>query len=103
MEIIDNTSFWVGKTIGMDEELAKSTAEAEATGDKDKFRENIAKHIKSIKDSAYQQALKDRPDVSAGNGSGNNGSLATELALKSAGRNNQADVNILKHYTIGGN
>ena len=102
MAIIDNTSFWVGKSIGMDETLAKATAEAEAKGDKEAFRKNIEKHIKSIRDSAYQQALKDRPDIAAGHGTADKKSLAAELAVKSAKKNTTADTAILKNYIVGG-
>lgn len=98
MAIIDNTSFWGGKSIGMDEELAKATAEAEATGDKEKFRENIVKHIKAIKDSAYQQALKDRPDPAAGNGNADKNIAANEKAVASAKRMGGVNENILKQY-----
>ena len=98
MSVIDNTAFWGGASIGMDEELAKATAEAEATGDKEKFRTNIAKHIKSIKDSAYQQALKDRPGIAAGNGDMDKNALAIEKAKASAGRRSGVNEDILKHY-----
>lgn len=98
MAIIDNTSFWGGKSIGMDEELAKATAEAEATGDKEKFRENIVKHIKAIRDSAYQQALKDRPDPAAGNGNADKNIAANEKAVASAKRMGGVNENILKQY-----
>ena len=98
MEIVDNTAFWVGKSIGMDEKLAKATAEAEAKGDKEAFRRNIEKHIKSIQDSAYQQALKDRPDPAAGNGDADKNTLAMDKAKAAAKRMGGVDENILKHY-----
>lgn len=98
MAVIDNTSFWGGKSIGMDEALAKSTAEAEATGDKEKFRENIAKHIKSIRDSAYQQALADRPEIAAGNGAADKNSAAKEMAVASAKRLGGVNEEIIKQY-----
>ena len=98
MAVIDNTSFWGGKSIGMDEALAKSTAEAEATGDKEKFRENIAKHIKSIKDSAYQQALADRPEIAAGNGAADKNSAAKDMAVASAKRLGGVNEDIIKQY-----
>lgn len=98
MAIIDNTAFWGGKSIGMDESLAKQTAEAEAKGDKDKFRELIGKHIKAVRDSAYQQALKDRPDIAAGHGSADKTTMAEEMAIAAAKRRSGVDENILKHY-----
>lgn len=98
MAIIDNTAFWGGKSIEMDESLAKQTAEAEAKGDKDKFRELIGKHIKAVRDSAYQQALKDRPDIAAGHGSADKTTMADELAIAAAKRRGGVDENILKHY-----
>lgn len=98
MAVIDNTSFWGGKSIGMDEALAKSTAEAEATGDKEKFRENIANHIKSIKDSAYQQALADRPEIAAGNGAADKNSAAKDMAVASAKRLGGVNEDIIKQY-----
>lgn len=97
MAVIDNTSFWGGASIGMDEALAKSTAEAEALGDKEKFRANIVKHIKAIKENAIQQALKDRPDISAGNGDTSN-TVAEEKAKFLAKRQNGINQDILKNY-----
>ena len=97
MAVIDNTSFWGGASIGMDETLAKSTAEAEALGDKEKFRANIVKHIKTIKENAVQQALKDRPDISAGNGDTSN-TVAEEKAKSLAKRQNGINQDILKNY-----
>ncbi len=102
MAIIDNTSFWGGKSIGMDEALAKSTAEAEAKGDKDAFRKNIASHIEAIKKAAYNQALKDRPDIKAGSGEPGKDSLAEELARKVAKKNVSVDTNSLKNFMVGG-
>lgn len=98
MAVIDNAAFWGGKSIGMDESLAKATAEAEATGDKEAFRKNIAKHIKAIKDAAYQQALADRPDPHAGNGDTDKNAVAIEKAAASAKRMGGANEDILKHY-----
>lgn len=98
MAVIDNTSFWGGKSIGMDETLAKATAEAEATGDKEKFRECITKHIKSVRDEAYQQAMSDRPPINAGNGAGDKNAVANERAIASAKRTGAANEDILKHY-----
>lgn len=98
MAVIDNTSFWGGASIGMDEALAKSTAEAEALGDKEKFRANIVKHIKAIKENAIQQALKDRPDISAGNGDADKNAAAKEAAQAAAKRAGTANQDILNHY-----
>lgn len=98
MAVIDNTSFWGGASIGMDEALAKATAEAEALGDKEKFRANIVKHIKTIKENATQQALKDRPDISAGNGDTDKNAAAKEAAQAAAKRAGTANQDILNHY-----
>lgn len=98
MAVIDNTSFWGGKSIGMDEELAKATAEAEATGDKEKFRECITKHIKSVRDEAYQQAMSDRPSINAGNGAGDKNAVANEKAKAAAARRSGVNEDILNHY-----
>lgn len=94
LNVIDNTSFWGGASIGMDEALAKSTAEAEALGDKEKFRANIVKHIKAIKENALQEALKERTDIKAGNGDTDKNSLAKEMAVASAKRAGTANESI---------
>lgn len=98
IDITDSTAFWGGKTIGMDDELAKSTAEAEVKGDKEKFRDNIVKHIKTIKDNSYHQALKDRGEIKAGNGEPDKNAAAKEAAAAAAKRVGTANQDILNHY-----
>lgn len=83
----------------MDEKLAESTAKAETEGDKDTVHANIAKHIKAIKDAAYQQALKDRPDPKAGNGDADDkNASALAMAAAYAGRQNGVNMDILNQY-----
>lgn len=98
MAIIDNTAFWGGKEIGMDEKTARATAEAEAIGDKENFRANIAKHIKSIRDTAMQEALKSRDDIKGGNGESNVDSMAVDMAKAYASRKNGVNMDILNLY-----
>lgn len=98
MAVIDNTAFWGGKEIGMDEKTARATAEAEALGDKESFRANIAKHIKAIKDTALQEALKSREEVKGGHGSGDTDSMAIAMAESYASRKNGVNMDILNQY-----
>lgn len=83
----------------MEENLATETAKAEISGDMETVISNIAKHIKTIKDTAYQKALKDRPDPKAGNGDANDeNASALEMAAAYAGRQNGVNMDILNQY-----
>lgn len=89
-------------SLGMTEELAEDCAKAELEGDMEKVSVNFKKHSEALTKAAYQQFLKDRPDINAGNGNSEN-SIAKEKARMSAKRfGNAADANILAHYGIGG-
>lgn len=94
----DYTELLMDKDIGMAKQEAKELAEMLVNGDFEKSLEIFSKHIKSIKDSAYQQALKDRPDIAAGNGDPDKNALAIEKAKASAGRRSGVNEDILKHY-----
>lgn len=82
----------------MDEKLAEETAKAEISGDMETVVSNIAKHIKAIKDTAYQQALSDRPEHKAGNGEGSGNSSAMSMAAAYANRKNGVNMDILNQY-----
>lgn len=78
----------------MGEKMAEETAKAEISGDMDTVVSNIAKHIKAIKDTAYQQALKDRPDVKGGNGDADTKSPALLKAMELSGGKTSRTVNV---------
>ena len=84
----------------MGEQLAEDTAKAEIKGDMDTVHANIAKHIKAIKDTAYQQALKDRPDPRGGNGDPDKNKNASSMAQARAyaARKNGVNMDILNMY-----
>lgn len=82
----------------MDEKLAEETAQAEISGDMETVVANIAKHIKAIKDTAYQKALSDRPDPKAGNGNADENSSAMAMAAAYAGRQSGVNMDILNQY-----
>lgn len=77
-------------TLEMNEEKAEETAKAEIAGDMEKVIANVASHIKEIKKAAAEEAinkfLAERPDIKAGNGDGEKGSLAEEKAKEFAPR-----------------
>lgn len=101
-KVRDFTELLMDKDIGMEKKEAKELAQMLVDGDLEKSLSILGKHIKAIKDSAYQQALKDRPDIAAGHGTADKKSLAAELAVKSAKKNTTADTAILKNYIVGG-
>lgn len=102
LAIMKNTAFWSNKRVGMDEELARTMAEEEASGNTESFHENIAKYIEAVRkssfDEGYQKYLKERPDVAAGNGNVDKNTVANEKAVASAKRMGGVNENILKQY-----
>lgn len=82
----------------MDEKLSEETAKAEIAGDMETVTANIGKHIKAIKDAAYHQALKDRPDINAGNGESDKNEMALSMAAAYASRKNGVNMDILNQY-----
>ena len=99
-KIRDYTELLMDKEIGMEKKGAKDLAQTLVDGDFDKALSMLGKHIKSIKDSAYQQALKDRPEPAAGTGVVKN-DLANKLATDSAKRMGGANENIINRYRRG--
>lgn len=89
------------RALGMDEALAKETAEAEIAGDMDKVAECYEKHINTVKANEYQRFLDGRDDPHSGRGNGSN-NVAEDLARQAAKTRRSADTNILEQYTIGG-
>lgn len=88
--------------IGMDEKTADNMAELTGDlADADKFFSALDKFIqgklKTAGEDALQKFLKDRPDIKAGTGAGEN-SLALEKAKELAKSSSGVNENILKHY-----
>lgn len=98
LNIIKSTKFYLSQ-VGMDEKLAEETAKAEISGDKDKVYENIAIHIKAIKDTAYQKALSERPEpkITYRNVCENSSEMAIAAAAEYA-RKNGVNMDILNQY-----
>ena len=97
-KIRDYTELLMDKDIGMAKKEAKDLSEMLVNGDFEKSLEILGKHIKTIKDEAYQQAMSDRPPINAGNGAGDKNAVANEKAIASAKRTGAANEDILKHY-----
>ena len=97
-KIRDYTELLMDKDIGMAKKEAKDLSEMLVNGDFEKSLEILGKHIKTIKDEAYQQAMSDRPAINAGNGAGDKNAVANEKAIASAKRTGAANEDILKHY-----
>lgn len=89
------------RALGMDEDLAKETAEAEINGDMDKVTECYQKHIKAVQANEYQKFLEGRNDPHSGRGDEKN-SVAEDFAKQAAHARKNADTDILKNYMIGG-
>lgn len=102
LAIMKNTAFWGNKKVGMDEELARKTAEEEATGSTETFHEIIQNYIETVRkssfDEGYQRQLKERPDVAAGNGNSDKNSAAIEMATASAKRMGGVNEKIINQY-----
>lgn len=90
------------RKLGMEEKFAKETAELEVKGDMEKVTSNIAKQMEANKKAAYDEFIKTRPDIQAGNGDGEKKSLAAEKAVAVAKRNAGANTDILANYISGG-
>lgn len=97
-KIRDCTEFLMDSNIGMDKKTAKEFAQKFVEGDFDNAMPILEKHIKAIKDDAYQQALSSRSDVKAGNGDVDEGSSAMEMAAAYASRKNGVNMDILNQY-----
>lgn len=97
-KIRDYTELLMDKDIGMAKKEAKDLSEMLVNGDFEKSLEILGKHIKTIKDEAYQQAMSDRPPINAGNGASDKNAVANEKAIASAKRTGAANEDILKHY-----
>lgn len=97
-KIRDYTELLMDKDIGMAKQEAKELSEMLVKGDFEKSLEILGKHIKTIKDEAYQQAMSDRPAINAGNGAVDKNAVANEKATASAKRTGAANEDILKHY-----
>lgn len=87
--------------LGMTEEDADEAAEAEISGDMDKWQAVMQRHIEKIKMDAENQAresfLKSRPDIKAGLGDVDHN--ASALAMAAAYASGQgADMDILNQY-----
>ena len=94
----DCTEFLMDSSIGMDKKTAKEFAQKFVEGDFDNAMPILEKHIKAIKDTAYQKALTDRPDPKAGNGNVNENSSAMAMAAAYAGRQSGVNMDILNQY-----
>lgn len=97
-KVRDYTELLMDKDIGMAKKEAKELSEMLVKGDFEKSLEILGKHIKTIKDEAYQQAMSDRPPINAGNGASDKNAVANEKAIASAKRTGAANEDILKHY-----
>ncbi len=97
-KIRDCTEFLMDSNIGMDKKTAKEFAQKFVEGDFDNAMPILEKHIKAIKDDAYQQALSSRSDVKAGNGDVDKNSSAMEMAAAYASRKNGVNMDILSKY-----
>lgn len=97
-KVRDCTEFLMDSSIGMDKKTAKEFAQKFVEGDFDNAMPILEKHIKAIKDTAYQQALADRPDPKAGNGEPDTKSSAIAMAAAYASRQNGVNMDILNKY-----
>lgn len=97
-KIRDCTEFLMDSNIGMDKKTAKEFAQKFVEGNFDDAMPILEKHIKAIKDDAYQQALSSRSDVKAGNGDVDENSSAMEMAAAYASRKNGVNMDILNQY-----
>lgn len=98
-KIRDCTEFLMDGDIGMDKKTAKEFAQKFVEGNFDDAMPILEKHIKAIKDTAYQQALADRPDPKAGNGDADDkNASALAMAAAYAGRQNGVNMDILNQY-----
>lgn len=94
----DYTELLMDKEIGMSKKDAGELAQNLVDGDFEKALSVLGNHIKSIKDNSYQQALKNRPDIAAGNGEPDKNALGDNFARNSAKRVGGANEDILKYY-----
>ena len=97
-KIRDYTELLMDKDIGMAKKEAKELSEMLVKGDFEKSLEILGKHIKTIKEEAYQQAMSDRPPINAGNGDTDKNAIANEKAIASAKRIGGVNEDILKNY-----
>lgn len=97
-KIRDCTEFLMDSNIGMDKKTAKEFAQKFVEGNFDDAMPILEKHIKAIKDTAYEQALADRPDPKAGNGEADENAAAMAMAAAYAGRQNGVNMDILNKY-----
>lgn len=97
-KIRDYTELLMDKDIGMAKKEAKDLSEMLVNGDFEKSLEILGKHIKTIKDEAYQQAMSDRPAINAGNGAGDKDAIGIEMAKASARRVGGINEEALKSY-----
>lgn len=97
-KVRDCTEFLMDSSIGMDKKTAKEFAQKFVEGNFDDAMPILEKHIKAIKDTAYQQALSDRPDPKAGNGEPEGNLSAMTMAAAYARRQNGVNMDILNKY-----
>lgn len=97
-KIRDCTEFLMDSNIGMDKKTAKEFAQKFVEGNFDDAMPILEKHIKSIKDDAYQQALSSRTEPKAGNGDVDDNSSALAMAAAYASRKNGVNMDILNQY-----
>lgn len=97
-KVRDCTEFLMDSSIGMDKKTAKEFAQKFVDGDFDNAMPILEKHIKAIKDTAYQQALSDRSEPKAGNGEVDQDSSALAVAATYASRKNGVNMDILNQY-----
>lgn len=97
-KIRDCTEFLMDSNIGMDKKTAKEFAQKFVEGDFDNAMPILEKHIKAIKDTAYQKALSDRPDPKAGNGNSDENASAMAMAAAYVSRQNGVNMDILNQY-----
>lgn len=97
-KIRDCTEFLMDSSIGMDKKTAKEFAQKFVEGDFDNAMPILEKHIKAIKDTAYQKALSDRPDPKAGNGNSDENASAMAMAAAYVSRQNGVNMDILNQY-----
>lgn len=87
--------------LGMTEEDADEAAEAEVSGDMDKWHSVIQRHIKKVKmdarSKAHESFLKSRPDIKAGTGDVDRNASSKAMA-EAYMREQGANMEILNQY-----